>query len=961
MGLIDEIKAKADLLQYVEQFTELKPQSGGTRFTGKCPIHREEKGSSFFIFPEDERWHCFGKCDRGGSIIDFEMGMMNLWSSADLGPVIDKLCDHYQIEKKAYEKATGPTTNKAYARKLVMEYSHQKLMEGKEFEAARQWLIERDFTVEDMKYWLAGVGTGTMKKDLKDKIAHQTMIDIGILGHKTTEKEGLRTWDYVKPGVIMIPIFNMKGKPSHWCLRNPDKKDDYQMYKKCRDDDWQGDSLNIFNIGDLIKYPDPFGVEGVWDVNQIKKRQKPAFATLGKPTDHQIDFINFLRKPNAIFPEKVKRKTIYWWYDRDENEAGQDAAERAASKTYQHHDVYVVKAPNLGDDPDDHLRKRKLTLDDLERVPWNESIFDIEATDKGYIWNEPMPGGGHISKGITNFTMDIKYHFVGLDQDRTKMVKINRKGEKNGHLFLKGEDTYGRRQFLKWLHRKTRTCNFEGSDEAYDRLTCYLRENDHSRTIAFSQYYGNISPGIWLFDNGVIKDGEILRADQDGIVWMPYQGHEGIRTARQTEAEDEDVLEQLIPEEYFSLREIIDNTLKFYPIEMAMVMIGYAAATFCRTKIARYFSCFSHLLMKGDSDAGKTKALNLVRSWLNAAEAPTDTCDTTSKAFMRHIAAFINMPLELTEYVSKFEGVMKNIYDQNLYSKAKNTGGNETTNPVVNTSVIFTCEHTPTGKSLINRCMILDFDEFKYDPKARGDYDEFWDQCVNERKGFGFLLELCKSDITDHILKRIKELGQALVRDKRIRKGSSRLINTYAIVFGAFSAVYNLPNHRAYMRDRFKIGGKELSLDYVIDIIAEMVRKSTQMIEGQDTLQTFFGLTNTLYNAGPLRDLIQLLPTKEVPDKVRFHLGDVFNIVIQHDNRGKQMLKNITMTDISKRIREKYDVVAKSDKYFGENKSCYTLPYASLANEFHATFMPVDRIDEVDTSFNPDLIEEDIY
>lgn len=36
---------------------------------GKCPFHREQHGKALTIWPEEGRWRCFGKCDRGGDVI----------------------------------------------------------------------------------------------------------------------------------------------------------------------------------------------------------------------------------------------------------------------------------------------------------------------------------------------------------------------------------------------------------------------------------------------------------------------------------------------------------------------------------------------------------------------------------------------------------------------------------------------------------------------------------------------------------------------------------------------------------------------------------------------------------------------------------------------------------------------------------------------------------------------------
>lgn len=954
MGVVDEVKATADILSYIQRDVDLRQQAGGKRYVGLCPFHDEEDGS-FFVFPESGTWKCYG-CQRGGSIIDYELHKQN---TEDVGLALDVLCEHFHIERhQAKDGPSGPTKNKEYARKIITEYGHNALVNNPEFRAAKQWLLDRDFTEEDMAYWNAGCGTGTMKADLEKRISLQTMIEIGALGHQKTEGDGLRTWDFIKPGMIMIPVFNLKRKPAFWYLRDPSDKHDYQWYAKYRDDEWSGTSLGIFNIGDLIEYPDPFVVEGVWDANQIKKRGFPVAATLGPVKDIQIAFMRSLREGNPVFPEMVRKKTLYFWYDRDENESGQHSADKAASGTYQFHDTYIIRTPNMGDDPDDHLRKRGLTMDDIEKVPVTETTWDIEPTDEGYIQYVSGRGSERIPLLLTNFTMDIKYHFVGDDHDRTKMVTVNRKGERNGQLYLKGEDTCSRMAFVKWLHQKTRTCNIDMDNDGYDRFQRYMRETDKSKTIIFSQYYGNIQDDIWLFDNGLLNGDTIIRADQDGIIWFPIRGAEGIRTPHGTDLEQEQIKAQLIPDEWFDFKHLVDRFLYFYPMDMVMVMLGYMAATFCRTPISRRFRAFPHVLLKGESEQGKSKTVNLMRGLLNAGYAPTDTCDSTSKAFQRHIASFINLPLELTEYDRKFEGAMKNIYDQNLYSKAQKTQGHETLDPTVNTAVVMTSEHTPSGKSLLNRCLILDFDKFKYDFNKREEYDDFWDECVTNRKGFGFLLELAGSGIRDEILERISMMGRAIVKGKQVGKGSHRLINTYAIVFGGFSALYNMPKHNEFMKSRFRVDGKELELDSVLDIINRMVDNNRSMIEGQDTLQTFFGIFNMLYNTGRLKDMVQVLPDTASPQKVRFHLNDIFLLVTETDNRGKRALQHIQVGDIAQRLRERYDVRAKSEKLFGENKSCYTLPYDDLLRQFHLTLKDVGEIDEVDATFDPAMFKD---
>ena len=43
----------------------------------KCPFHNEKTGS-FKVYPQDNRWHCFGMCYNGGDVIDLVCKLNNL-------------------------------------------------------------------------------------------------------------------------------------------------------------------------------------------------------------------------------------------------------------------------------------------------------------------------------------------------------------------------------------------------------------------------------------------------------------------------------------------------------------------------------------------------------------------------------------------------------------------------------------------------------------------------------------------------------------------------------------------------------------------------------------------------------------------------------------------------------------------------------------------------------------------
>jgi hypothetical protein len=67
-GRIARIKAAIRLEDYAERFTRLQP-GGRDRLKGLCPLH-QERSPSFYVYTNQQRWHCFGVCSSGGDVID---------------------------------------------------------------------------------------------------------------------------------------------------------------------------------------------------------------------------------------------------------------------------------------------------------------------------------------------------------------------------------------------------------------------------------------------------------------------------------------------------------------------------------------------------------------------------------------------------------------------------------------------------------------------------------------------------------------------------------------------------------------------------------------------------------------------------------------------------------------------------------------------------------------------------
>ncbi len=71
MSLVDEIKARIDIVELIGETVELR--RSGKNYIGFCPFHHNTRTPAFAVFPETGTWRCFGECNTGGDVFTFVM------------------------------------------------------------------------------------------------------------------------------------------------------------------------------------------------------------------------------------------------------------------------------------------------------------------------------------------------------------------------------------------------------------------------------------------------------------------------------------------------------------------------------------------------------------------------------------------------------------------------------------------------------------------------------------------------------------------------------------------------------------------------------------------------------------------------------------------------------------------------------------------------------------------------
>ncbi len=208
MRVVDEVKARLDIVDFISEYVDLK--KAGRNYKGLCPFHTE-KTPSFVVFPEDQHWHCFGACATGGDIFTFVMKQESL----DFGEALKMLA------AKAGVALTPVTPEKIAAderRKLLFElnaaaaqYFHQLLLENPEGARARDYLTSREITTETCTAFKLGYSLDRwdgLKKYLGRTYKQEDLVAVGLLVQR---EEDRRTYDRFR-GRLMFPIYNIKGQ-----------------------------------------------------------------------------------------------------------------------------------------------------------------------------------------------------------------------------------------------------------------------------------------------------------------------------------------------------------------------------------------------------------------------------------------------------------------------------------------------------------------------------------------------------------------------------------------------------------------------------------------------------------------------------------------------------------------------------------------------------------------------------
>ena len=364
MSAIDEVKQKTDIVEVIGQYVSLS--KSGRNFRGLCPFH-SEKHPSFFVYPEQGSWHCFGACNTGGDAFSFIMRKEGI----DFGEALRRLAERAGVSLPARAEPGVRRDEKERLYQIneaATQYFHDLLLNSPAAEKARNYVAGRGLSLETVTKFKLGYSLNSweaLKQHLTDiGYTAEELMTAGLI----IAADSGETHDRFR-NRLMFPLCDLKGNVTGFGARVLD--DSLPKYVNSPQTPVFDKSSTLYGINlaapAIRKQDTVIVVEGYLDVI----------------TAHQHGFDNVIATMGTAVTEKqintLKRLSKNVILALDADEAGEEAMLRCVGyENILDAEMKVITLPK-GKDPDDVIREDPIIWQRLiaEARPVVDYTFDM--------------------------------------------------------------------------------------------------------------------------------------------------------------------------------------------------------------------------------------------------------------------------------------------------------------------------------------------------------------------------------------------------------------------------------------------------------------------------------------------------------------------------------------------------------------------------------------------------------
>jgi DNA primase len=341
---IERVRKATDIIEVIGEYVQLRKSGRG--YQGLCPFH-QEKTPSFHVSPDKQIYHCFG-CGVGGNIYSFIMEIEGLSFPEAVRFLGEKVnITLPDVDQQTTGKKKEALDSLYHGMELLTKFFHYLLTETTYGSSAMNYLKERGFSKEIIDRYKIGFAVDDWETQtkflMKRNIPLEPFETIGILAKRSFDGK----WFDRFKNRIMFPIWDTRGRTVAFAGRVlDDQKPKYlntpesMLFHK-------GRILYGYHLArQAIKQRNEVVLfEGYADVIKAQQAGLPnGVASMGTS----------LTEEQAGLLTRGAEKIIICY---DSDQAGTDAAFRAASLLEKYGRTVKIARMNEGMDPDDYISR----------------------------------------------------------------------------------------------------------------------------------------------------------------------------------------------------------------------------------------------------------------------------------------------------------------------------------------------------------------------------------------------------------------------------------------------------------------------------------------------------------------------------------------------------------------------------------------------------------------------------
>lgn len=205
---VEEVKARADIVDVVSQFVELK--KAGKEFKANCPFH-DEKTPSFYVVPDKGFYKCFG-CGESGDVFNFVQKRLGLDFVESVKHVAARAGVEVREIRRGPDEDEDPRRPLYEAMAFASEWFQAQLKDEKVGASARAYLDGRGIDEETCERFAIGLAPdewrGLREAAAKHGITDELLLQVGLL---TSSEKMSEPYDKFRNRIV-FPIEALGGK-----------------------------------------------------------------------------------------------------------------------------------------------------------------------------------------------------------------------------------------------------------------------------------------------------------------------------------------------------------------------------------------------------------------------------------------------------------------------------------------------------------------------------------------------------------------------------------------------------------------------------------------------------------------------------------------------------------------------------------------------------------------------------